>query len=114
MMKILDNGEEIEKELYIAVEDEEEQPLEASKTIAEEPQVYPNPTTGLLTIDTKNGNNHIQTVELYNTQGAKQFTFNGNYDSFQEIDISNLPSQVYVLKVHVNGQIFTKKLILQN
>ena len=113
MMKSLDNGEEIEKELYIAVEDEEEQTLEESKTIAEEPQVYPNPTTGLLTIDTKNGNSHIQTVELYNTQGAKQFTFNGNYDSFQEIDISNLPSQVYVLKVHVNGQIFTKKLILQ-
>ena len=113
MMKSLYNGEEIEKELYIAVEDEEEQPLEESKTIAEEPQVYPNPTTGLLTIDTKNGNSHIQTVELYNTQGAKQFTFNGNYDSFQEIDISHLPSQVYVLKVHVNGQVFTKKLILQ-
>jgi V8-like Glu-specific endopeptidase len=114
MMKSLENGEEIEKELYIAVEDEEEeQPLEESKTIDEKPQVYPNPTTGLLTIDTKNGNSHIQTVELYNTQGAKQFTFNGNHDSFQEIDISHLPSQVYVLKVHVNEQVFTKKLILQ-
>jgi hypothetical protein len=52
-------------------------------------------------------------IELYNTQGAKQFSFNGNHGHFQEIDISLLPSQVYILKIQVNGQVFTKKLILQ-
>ena len=105
---------EVEEELYIAVGDnEEEQPKGKSKTISEEPQIYPNPTTGLLTIDTKNGNSRIQTIELYNTQGVKQFTFDGNHGYFQEIDISHLPSQAYILKVCVNGQVFTKKLILQ-
>jgi hypothetical protein len=113
-VKSLKNGVEVEEELYIAVGDnEEEQPMGESKTISEEPQIYPNPTTGLLTIITTNGNSRIQTIELYNTQGAKQFTFNGNHGSFQEIDISHLPSQMYVLKVYVNGQVFTKKLILQ-
>ena len=114
MLKSLKNGVEIDEELYIAVGDnEEEQPSEEGKTITEEPQVYPNPTTGLLTIDTKNENNRIQMIELYNMQGTKLFTFNGNNSLFQEIDISHLPSQAYNLKIQVNGQVFTKKLILQ-
>ena len=64
-------------------------------------------------ITKKNSNNPIQTIELYNTQGAKQFTFSGNHGYFQEIDISHLPSQVYILKIQINEQVFTKKLILQ-
>ena len=114
LKKFDNNGVEIEEEFYIAVgESEKEQSLGEEKIVAGEPQVYPNPTTGLLTIDTKNGSSHIQTIELYNTQGAKQFTFNGNHASFQEIDISHLHSQVYILKIQINEQVFTKKLILQ-
>jgi hypothetical protein len=114
ILKSLNNDVEIEEELYIAVGDnEEEQPLDKDKTITDEPHIYPNPTTGLLTIDAKNNNSHIQMIELYNTLGSKQFTFNGNHGFFQEIDISHLPSQVYLLKIQVNGQIFTKKLMLQ-
>jgi len=52
-------------------------------------------------------------IELYNMQGTKLFTFNGNNSLFQEIDIFHLPSQAYNLKIQVNGQVFTKKLILQ-
>ena len=102
------NGEEIEEELYIAVGDDEEK-----QSLPEEPQIYPNPTTGLLTINAKNDNSHIEIIEIYNTQGVKQFTFNGNNRFFQEIDISHLPSQVYSLKIQINGEVFTKKLILQ-
>jgi hypothetical protein len=115
-VKKSNNGVEVEEELYIAVGDSEEEQLslgEENKIIADEPQVYPNPTTGLLTIDAKNNNSRIQMIELYNTQGSKQFTFIGNYGCFQEIDISHLPSQVYILKIQMNGQVFTKKLILQ-
>jgi len=112
--KSLKNGVEIEEEIYIAVGDnEEEQPIGKDETVAGEPQVYPNPTTGLLTIRTKNDNSRVEMIELYDTQGTKLFTFNGNNGSFQEIDISYLPSQVYALKIQVNGQIFTKKLILR-
>ena len=116
MVKSLKNGVEVEEELYIAVGDNEEKSSslgEESKEIANDPQVYPNPTTGLLTIDTKDNNSRIQMIELYNTQGSKQFTFSGNGGFFQEIDISHLPSQVYILKIQMNGQVFTKKLILQ-
>ena len=115
-VKRSDNGVEIEEELYIAVGDQEEKQSslgEESKIVGDEPQVYPNPTTGLLTIDAKNNNSRIQMIELYNTQGTKMFTFSGNDGSFQEIEISHLPSQMYILKIQVNGQIFTKKLILQ-
>ena len=115
-VKRSDNGVEIEEELYIAVGDQEEKQSSlgvGSKIVADEPQVYPNPTTGLLTIDAKNNNSRIQMIELYNTQGAKMFIFSGNEGFFQEIDISHLPSQVYILKIQVNGQVFSKKLILQ-
>jgi len=93
-------GEEVEEELYIAVGDfEDEGAISEMITVADEPKVYPNPTSGLLTINTKNDNIFIQMIELYNTQGSKQYTFNGSYSSFQEIDISCLPSQVYILKI---------------
>jgi hypothetical protein len=113
-VKKLENGVEIEEELYIAVGDnEKEQLLDKDKTAADELLVYPNPTTGLLTIHAKNENSRIQMIELYNTQGTKLFTFSGSHGAFQEIDISHLPSQVYVLKIQMNEQLFTKKLILQ-
>jgi hypothetical protein len=114
-MKNSDNGTDAEEKLYIAVGNDEEKHLPGKgNTAADEPQVYPNPTTGLLTIHAQNDNNRIQMLELYSTQGAKLFTFNGNQSYFQAIDISHLPSQVYILKIQVSEQIFTKKLILQN
>jgi len=115
-VKRSDNGVEIEEELYIAVGDNEEKQssLDVENKIGTgEPQVYPNPTTGLLTIKAKSNNSRIQMIELYNTQGSKLFTFSGNDGYFQEIDISHLPSQVYILKIQMSEQVFTKKLILQ-
>ncbi len=108
------SGVEVEEELYIAVGDNEEELFLSEKEIAiAKLQVYPNPTTGLLTIDAENDNNSIQMIELYSTQGTKLFSFGGNSGFFQEIDISHLPSQVYILKIQANGQTFTKRLILQ-
>jgi len=113
-VKSSSNGIEIEEELYIAVgDDESEQLLGESKIVADDLLVYPNPTTGLLTIRAKNDNSQIQMIELYNIQGTKQFAFNGNHGLFQEIDISHLPSQVYILKIQINEEVVTKKLILQ-
>jgi len=113
-VKNIHNGIEIEEELYIAVGDiEEEQILGESKALTEELQVYPNPSTGMLTIHAKNNKSRIEIIELYNIQGTKLFNFNGNFDFFQEINVSHLPSQVYILKILVNGHIITKKLILQ-
>jgi hypothetical protein len=107
------DGAETEEEIYIAVGDnEEEQPLGEGVTATGELQVYPNPTTGLLTIRTEN-DSRIQMIELYSAQGEKMLVFSGNRGTFQEIDISHLPSQIYILKILVNGQIFTKRLILQ-
>jgi hypothetical protein len=105
------DGAEIEEEIYIAVGDNEEEQSEGV-TATGELQVYPNPTTGLLTIRTEN-DNRIQMIELYSAQGEKLLVFSGNRGTFQEIDISHLPSQIYILKILVNGQIFTKRLILQ-
>lgn len=110
----IENGMEVVEEIFIAVENEqEEQPLEKAQIPADEPQVYPNPTTGLLTIQAKNNLSQINKIELYNTQGTHVFNFTGNQSFFQEIDISNLPPQLYILNIQMNGHIFTKKVILQ-
>ena len=107
-----DDGSEIEEEIYISVgdndEDEQQQPLDRSEIPTDELYVYPNPTTGLLTIET-NINSHIKEVELYNAQGVKIFTLSSSQSFFQEIDISHFPSQIYILKINVDGLIFTKK-----
>jgi hypothetical protein len=84
-----------------------------SKLLNDDLQVYPNPTNGLLTIESIDANSLVQHVEVYNTMNIKVFSCNGNNTSVQEIDISHLPSQIYILKIQINEQIFIKRLILQ-
>jgi len=60
--------------------------------------VYPNPTTGELTIE--NGELRIENVEVYNIVGQKQkLIFNFQFSTFNSIDISHLPSGIYFLKI---------------
>ena len=59
--------------------------------------VYPNPTTGKLTI--RNEKSEVRNVEIYDIYGKKQFsTFNFQF-STDEIDISHLVNGMYFLKI---------------
>ncbi len=80
--------------------------IEAAKTL----QCYPNPATDQLTIVVdQNGEKHLQ---LFNTTGQLviKHSFNNNIDN---LTIDHLPQGCYFLRVQVNDQRFSQKIIIQ-
>ncbi|WP_353165289.1 T9SS type A sorting domain-containing protein [Empedobacter brevis] len=67
-------------------------------------QLYPNPASDKIFVKADN----LNSVELYDLQGRK-ITFQLNPD--HSIDVSSLPKGVYIVKLNINGQSITKKLI---
>ena len=74
--------------------------------------LYPNPTSGQLTID--NGEFRVENVEIFDVLGKKQETRgrgqkaeSGRY----ELDISHLSAGIYLLKIRTETGITTRKII---
>lgn len=68
-------------------------------------RIYPNPVENVLNI---NASHPIDQLELYNTTGAlvlKQTAVNGS------IDVSNLSSGVYILKLQSGNSVQTHKIL---
>ena len=109
-----EDGLEIAEECHIIIENYgAEELLGGDEAVDNELQVYPNPITGLLTIHAEKDCSRIQMVEIYSMQEEILFSINGNDSFFQEIDIFHLPSQMYILNIIVNEQLFTKKIIME-
>ena len=70
--------------------------------------VYPNPTSGLIRWKT----NEIQSISVYNISGTllKQQSFHA---SEQSMDLSNLPTGVYLLQLSNQHKTVVKKILLQ-
>ena len=71
--------------------------------------VYPNPTTGELTMD--NEQLTIRSMELYDVTGKKQFSILNCQLSIEKIDISNLAKGIYFLKITTEKGVVAKKVI---
>lgn len=70
---------------------------------------YPNPTDGILNL---NSIDNIEKVSLYNLLG--QLVVENKVDATSsQIDISNLATGTYLMKVSVNGQIGTYRVLKQ-
>ena len=68
-------------------------------------RVYPNPTSGVLSIDVSN----FQCVYIYNMSGKEVLhTFTNN-----DIDLSSLPSGLYIARIHALTGILTCKIIIE-
>ena len=76
-------------------------------------RVYPNPTTGQLTIECRDVINHVSTVEIYNVVGQNVGAgFNPaptNAKNGITIDISHLSAGMYFLKIGNNTARFVKE-----
>lgn len=68
---------------------------------------YPNPTSGILNISSKN---KIESLEIYNMAGQKVMTLNPK-ENASEINMSKLQPGVYMVKAVVNGKVITNKVI---
>lgn len=67
-------------------------------------KIYPNPTTGKITI----GAEGIEKIEVMNLQGKQIYSGKEN-----EIDLSQEPDGIYIIKVITDKQTLTRKLIKQ-
>lgn len=70
-------------------------------------RLYPNPAKDILNIQTNNI--EITSVNIYNILGSRVLTLNEVESN--SINISNLTSGVYFVKINANGNSITKKII---
>jgi hypothetical protein len=75
-------------------------------TYSMELPVYPIPTTGILNIDVES--NQIMDIEVFNVLGELVFTPETNQN---RIDITELPTGTYVLRITTKDGISTKRII---
>ena len=73
--------------------------------------LFPNPTTGQLTIN--NGQVTIYSVELYDVMGKKAFEQNAEGKKQKNIDISGLHAGNYLIRISTEKGVFTKKVVKQ-
>lgn len=71
--------------------------------------VYPNPATNQFTVNT--GNDEKASIQLFNIVGQQVYseTFTGS----TTVNVANLHSGVYMLKVNQNGKVNTTKVIVK-
>lgn len=74
-------------------------------------KIYPNPTEGALEVSILGLKNTEKcSLKVYTTQGKQIMTVNVNTDS-ANIDISNHPAGIYLLKITINNSSTTWKII---
>ncbi len=74
--------------------------------------VYPNPATNILHIETYEGEHIVGEYRVYNTVGKLLATKKVNSTKLS-VDITNLPSGIYHLQVNTKGQLLLHKFIKQ-
>ena len=74
--------------------------------------IYPNPTSGNLSIElpSDNAGTEDSRIEIYNVIGKPVFR-NDNISRKSDIDISNLPNGVYILKIYDGPSVRTAKIM---
>jgi hypothetical protein len=72
--------------------------------------VYPNPVKDVVNVNCKD----IEQVNLFNTVGQKIESLNTEGRDNVQIDLSGLPSGVYILRANRQGRTLTRKIVKSN
>jgi len=70
----------------------------------EEIKIFPNPTTGKITIDAEN----VKSIEIINIEGKRVFK-----GTKTKIDLSSFPKGIYIINVLTGKETITRKIIKQ-
>lgn len=73
------------------------------------PAVYPNPATNNFTVDL--GNDEKANIQLFNIVG--QQVYSETITGSAQVNVANLHSGVYMLKVNQNGKVYTTKVVVK-
>jgi hypothetical protein len=71
--------------------------------------VYPNPATNNFTVNL--GNDEKANIQLFNLVG--QMVYNETITGSAKVNVANLHSGVYMLKVNQNGKVYTTKVVVK-
>jgi len=88
--------------------------LNPINTLEESISVYPNPSSGLVTVDLKGSLAQSATIEVYNAMGQVILVkaFSETTGKF-ELNLSGHASGVYTVKLIADGQVITKRVVIQ-
>jgi hypothetical protein len=75
-------------------------------------KAYPNPTHGKVNILSENQNLENATISLFDAQGRLIITLPNQSGRLFELDLIGLKKGIYLIKIHNDHQIETKKIIL--
>ncbi|MDR3046556.1 MAG: Omp28-related outer membrane protein [Bacteroidales bacterium] len=81
-------------------------PLSVETLLSDKFNLYPNPTTGLLRIESELP---VQGVDVFNVQGQKVANFNNT----NELDVTSLSAGIYVIKINSGTEVHTTKFVKQ-
>nr|NQU93991.1 T9SS type A sorting domain-containing protein [Bacteroidota bacterium] len=71
--------------------------------------VYPNPCSGRFTIS---GLDNANRIEILNVNGTKIFSHDSLQEKSKEFDFTDRPPGVYLVRILSNGNVVTKKLVI--
>lgn len=74
--------------------------------------IYPNPTTGQLTIDM--GTLQANTIQLYNIVGAQVMQTAPEKTGRVGLNVGNLPNGIYIVRIATKQGVITQKLIIEH
>jgi hypothetical protein len=76
-------------------------------------QIFPNPTSGFITVSFGTSPVHDPNVEIYNLEGMLMCVrkFHNTADAI--IDLTGYPKGIYLVKVTVDGSFYNKKICLE-
>jgi hypothetical protein len=81
---------------------------------ANEITVYPNPTSGKVTLSTGNSQASISSISVFNMTGKEVFSRQSAVGSQQiELDLSSQPKGLYILLIKAGDNYYRKKIILE-
>jgi photosystem II stability/assembly factor-like uncharacterized protein len=75
-------------------------------------KVYPNPTTGFITIDLPNNFNNTYDVHVYSLSGVQVYTENIS-KSNNKMNLTKLKEGLYIIRLENKGEIYSQKIQLR-
>ena len=96
-------------ELYLKVSCTDCEIVNVPELDKNNPTVYPNPATNNFTVDL--GNDEKATIQLFNIVG--QQVYSETITGSAQVNVANLHSGVYMLKVNQNGKVYTTKVVVK-